>query len=99
MSRPRLLDRQALALAAARSDLIMVRLSGSPDGGGELDYTVNCAVGYPLVTGSGSERPVNHVLPETMVEQQLTLPARENDAGRRCDIAAGMAKLLAARVA
>jgi (2S)-methylsuccinyl-CoA dehydrogenase len=37
---------------------------------------------------------------ETMVARQLTLfAAREKDSGRRCDIEAGMAKLLAARVA
>jgi (2S)-methylsuccinyl-CoA dehydrogenase len=37
---------------------------------------------------------------ETMVARQLTLfSAREKDAHRRCDIEAGMAKLLAARVA
>jgi (2S)-methylsuccinyl-CoA dehydrogenase len=37
---------------------------------------------------------------ETMVARQLTLyAAREKDADRRCDIEAGMAKLLAARVA
>ncbi len=37
---------------------------------------------------------------ETMLARQLTLAAaRDKDAGRRCDIEAGMAKLLAARVA
>ncbi len=37
---------------------------------------------------------------ETMIARQLTLfAAREKDSGRRCDIEAGMAKLLAARVA
>ncbi len=37
---------------------------------------------------------------ETMVARQLTLyAAREKDGGRRCDLEAGMAKLLAARVA
>jgi (2S)-methylsuccinyl-CoA dehydrogenase len=37
---------------------------------------------------------------ETMVARQLTyFAAREKDRGRRCDIEAGMAKLLAARVA
>jgi len=37
---------------------------------------------------------------ETMIARQLTLfAAREKDAGRRCDLEAGMAKLLAARVA
>ena len=37
---------------------------------------------------------------ETMLARQVTLvAAREKDSGRRCDIEAGMAKLLAARVA
>ena len=37
---------------------------------------------------------------ETMMARQITLfAAREKDSGRRCDIEAGMAKLLAARVA
>ncbi|HOM11939.1 MAG TPA: acyl-CoA dehydrogenase family protein [Rubrivivax sp.] len=37
---------------------------------------------------------------ETMLARQLTLAAaREKDAGQRCDLEAGMAKLLAARVA
>ncbi|MEO0618980.1 MAG: acyl-CoA dehydrogenase family protein, partial [Pseudomonadota bacterium] len=37
---------------------------------------------------------------ETMIIRQLTLfSAREKDEGRRCDVEAGMAKLLGARVA
>jgi (2S)-methylsuccinyl-CoA dehydrogenase len=37
---------------------------------------------------------------ETMIARQLTLyAAREKDGHRRCDLEAGMAKLLAARVA
>jgi (2S)-methylsuccinyl-CoA dehydrogenase len=37
---------------------------------------------------------------ETMIARQLALhAAREKDSGRRCDIEAGMAKLLAARAA
>jgi (2S)-methylsuccinyl-CoA dehydrogenase len=37
---------------------------------------------------------------ETMVARQLTyFAAREKDQGRRCDLEAGMAKLLGARVA
>ena len=37
---------------------------------------------------------------EVMMARQLTLfAAREKDAGRRCDLEAGMAKLLGARVA
>jgi len=46
-----------------RPDLIVIRLSGSPDGRSELDYTVNCAVGFPLITGHSGDTPVNHVLP------------------------------------
>lgn len=50
------------ALSARRADLIMLRLTGSSDGSGAVDYTVNCASGFPLATGEGG-RPVNHVLP------------------------------------
>ena len=50
------------ALSAHRPDLIMARLIGNIDGGPAVDYTVNCASGFPLATGTG-EAPVNHVLP------------------------------------
>jgi 2-methylfumaryl-CoA isomerase len=49
-------------LQAIRTDLIMLRLVGNRDGSAAVDYTVNAASGFPLVTGAGSE-PVNHVLP------------------------------------
>jgi 2-methylfumaryl-CoA isomerase len=49
-------------LRAARSDLIMLRLTGNRDGSAAVDYTVNAASGFPLVTGHGGA-PVNHVLP------------------------------------
>ena len=49
-------------LAAGRPDLITVRVMGWADGSVALDYTVNNAVGYPMLTGAGPE-PVNHVLP------------------------------------
>lgn len=49
-------------LAAGRSDLVTVRVMGWADGSPALDYTVNNAVGYPMLTGPGPE-PVNHVLP------------------------------------
>lgn len=49
-------------LNAGREDLITVRVMGMADGGPALDYTVNSAVGYPDLTGTGPE-PVNHVLP------------------------------------
>ncbi|MEZ5245247.1 MAG: CoA transferase [Acidimicrobiales bacterium] len=52
------------ALSAARADLVMLAVTGNRDGSTALDYTVNCAVGYPLATGPvGSDEPVNHVLP------------------------------------
>lgn len=55
------------ALKGKREDLIMVNLLGNSDGSSAVDYTVNCAVGFPYVTGprqSGARRtPVNHVLP------------------------------------
>ncbi|WP_085808258.1 CoA transferase [Sphingomonas sp. TZW2008] len=49
-------------LAEGRADLITVRVMGWADGSPALDYTVNNAVGYPMLTGPGPE-PVNHVLP------------------------------------
>ncbi|MCB1858042.1 MAG: CoA transferase [Gammaproteobacteria bacterium] len=55
------------SLKAYRKDLIMVNLLGNPDGTSAVDYTVNCAAGFPYVTGSpgpgGELNPVNHVLP------------------------------------
>ena len=51
--------------------------------------------GFPRVANKISMMAV-----EIMVARQLTyFAAREKDAGRRCDLEAGMAKLLAARVA
>ena len=50
------------ALSQRRDDLITLRLTGNHDGSGAVDYTVNCASGFPLATGVGPE-PVNHVLP------------------------------------
>ncbi len=53
-----------VALKKRRDDLIMVNIVGNRDGSTALDYTVNCAVGFPLVTGvPGDATPVNHVLP------------------------------------
>lgn len=51
-------------LAARRPDLISVRVMGWPDGTTAVDYTVNCAIGLPAMTGPlDSPEPVNHVLP------------------------------------
>jgi 2-methylfumaryl-CoA isomerase len=51
-------------LVTHRADLIMVNLVGRRDGGSEVDYTVNPAIGFPALTGpSQSSEPVNHVFP------------------------------------
>lgn len=51
-------------LARRRSDLIMVTIGGTHSGRPAVDYTVNAALGFPLVTGPASlAGPVNHVLP------------------------------------
>ena len=60
------------ALRARRDDLIMMRLVGNHDGSGALDYTVNCASGFPMATGAGAA-PVNHVLPAWDVAAGLYL--------------------------
>lgn len=51
-------------LASRRADMITCVIEGNFDGSTAVDYTVNCATGYPLITGEGSaDRPVNHALP------------------------------------
>ncbi len=51
-------------LREKRSDLIHVNVLGDRHGGSEVDYTVNCRVGFPAITGpSDDSRPVNHVMP------------------------------------
>src|SRR5579862_8268299 len=52
-------------LKAARDDVILLRLIGNRDGSAAVDYTVNAASGFPLVTGPQDKAgaPVNNVLP------------------------------------
>ncbi len=51
-------------LSALRTDLIHLEVVGRADGTTGVDYTVNAATGFPLVTGpSGHTGPVNHVMP------------------------------------
>jgi 2-methylfumaryl-CoA isomerase len=51
-------------LVAIRPDVIHLQLSGRHDGSTGVDYTVNAATGFPLVTGPVDHAgPVNHVLP------------------------------------
>jgi len=50
-------------LAVARPDLIHLEVVGRGDGSTAVDYTVNAATGFPLVTGpSDHVGPVNHVM-------------------------------------
>ncbi|MGI5217820.1 CoA transferase [Nocardia sp. CA-290969] len=52
------------ALARVRPDLIHLEITGRGDGSTGVDYTVNAATGFPLVTGPPGHRgPVNHVVP------------------------------------
>src|SRR5665213_1054387 len=64
-------------LKAARDDIIMLRLIGNRDGSAAVDYTVNAASGFPLVTGNqqiqGGGAPVNNVLPAWDVATGLYL--------------------------
>jgi 2-methylfumaryl-CoA isomerase len=68
------------SLRSAREDVIVLRLMGNRDGSAAVDYTVNAASGFPLVTGfeaaadgAGETRPVNHVLPAWDVAAALYL--------------------------
>jgi 2-methylfumaryl-CoA isomerase len=51
-------------LAAARPDLIHLRIEGHHDGRPAVDYTVNAETGFPFATGPESHAgPVNNVVP------------------------------------
>jgi 2-methylfumaryl-CoA isomerase len=51
-------------LVGERPDLIHLEVTGRADGSTGVDYTVNAAVGFPMVTGPVDHgAPVNHVLP------------------------------------
>jgi 2-methylfumaryl-CoA isomerase len=52
------------ALRTRREDLVMIALTGNPDGSSEVDYTVNPATGFPWATGPRNlAEPLNSVLP------------------------------------
>jgi (2S)-methylsuccinyl-CoA dehydrogenase len=56
--------------------------------------------GKPIVNFPRVSDKIAMMAAETMIARQMTyFAAREKDGGRRCDLEAGMAKLLAARVA
>src|SRR5437762_2253748 len=78
------------SLKERRDDVILLRLIGNRDGSAAVDYTVNAASGFPLVTGNsgpmGSGAPVNHVLPAWDIAAGLYLAtallAAERHGGR-----------------
>jgi len=51
------------ALRTKRQDIITVRLSGLPDNGAAVDYTVNYELGYPTITGPLGSGPVSNAVP------------------------------------
>jgi 2-methylfumaryl-CoA isomerase len=56
------------AMAAKRADMVSLRIMGWHDGRQAMDFTVNAAAGYPLMTGpedwdAQTAPPVNQVLP------------------------------------
>jgi len=56
------------AVSEGRSDMVSVRIMGWHDGRQAMDFTVNAASGYPLMTGPAewdqdSAAPINQVLP------------------------------------
>jgi 2-methylfumaryl-CoA isomerase len=51
-------------LSKRRIDLIMCQILGNPDGSTAVDYTINAAIGYPIITGPEDHPDViNSVLP------------------------------------
>ncbi len=51
-------------ISEQKPDVVMVAITGSHDGTTAVDYTINCAVGIPSITGHPDDpRPVNHSLP------------------------------------
>ncbi|AZL04419.1 CoA transferase [Brevibacterium aurantiacum] len=49
-------------LVQHREDLVMLRLNGSHDGKPAVDYTINAASGFPIITGD-DKSPVNNAVP------------------------------------
>lgn len=58
-----------------REDLIYLNLTGDRHGGSALDYTVNCKVGFPSLTGDGKAGPLNNPMPawDVITGQQIAL--------------------------
>ena len=91
-------------LAKLRPDLIAARVMGWPDGRQAVDYTVNAATGFPLLTGPvETDAPVNHVLPAwdllagAQAAFSLLAALRARDVtGSGCDIRLALSDVAAA---
>ena len=88
------------SLREHREDLIYLNLTGDRHGGSAVDYTVNCQVGFPFMTGSGAD-PVNHVLAawDVITGQTLALGMLAAERHRRKTGAGQLVKLALADVA
>lgn len=88
------------SLRRHREDLIYLNLTGDRHGGSAVDYTVNCAMGLPALTGTGGE-PVNHVLAawDVITGQTLALGALAAERHRRITGQGQLIKLALADVA
>ncbi len=93
------------SLKAARADAIVLRLLGNRDGSAAVDYTVNAASGFPLVTGPGGA-PVNHVLPAWDIAAGLYLATgllaaerHRSRTGEGQEVTAALADVMLATVA
>lgn len=73
------------SLRQRREDLVYLNLTGDRHGGTALDYTVNCKVGLPFITGSGGEQPINNPFPawDVIAGQQIALGLLAADRYRR----------------
>jgi 2-methylfumaryl-CoA isomerase len=95
------------ALQRRRQDVIVLAVTGNRDGSTAVDYTVNCAVGYPFVTGPvDAEQPVNHVAPmwdlitgQTVVVGLLAAERHRTRTGRGQQVTLALADVALATVA
>lgn len=82
------------ALRVIRPDLVMVSVTGDPDGTSQVDYTVNASTGYPWLTGPpDADGPINSVLPAWDIATG-TLAAVGLLAGERSRLRTGLGRLI-----
>lgn len=87
-------------LREQREDLIYLNLSGDRHGGSAVDYTVNCEMGFPTMTGENTD-PINHVLAawDVITGQTLALGLLAAERHRRISGEGQLVKLALADVA